>query len=81
MLYHLMRTTIDLPDPIFRELKAFAAMKGISLKEVFQSAVEHELASANKAEVVRDRVKLPLIKSKHPGTLNLTNADIEDLLT
>jgi hypothetical protein len=76
-----MRTTIDLPDQVFRELKALAAMKGISLKEVFQTAIEHELASANKADVVRDRVQLPLLKSKNPGTLNLTNADIEDLLT
>jgi hypothetical protein len=76
-----MRTTIDLPEQIFREVKALAAMKGISLKEVFQTAIEHELAGIHKTEVVRDRVHLPLIQSKNPGTLNLTNADIEDLLT
>ena len=76
-----MRTSVDLPDNIFRELKALAAMKGMSLKAVFQTAIEHELANAHKADIVRDRVHLPLIKSKNPGSLNLTNADIEDLLT
>jgi len=76
-----MRTTIDLPDPLFREVKSFAAMNGISLREVFQMAIEHELAHAHKSDVVRDKVRLPLIKSKHPGSLHLTNADIEDLLT
>ncbi len=81
MIHIFMRTTIDIPDPLFRELKAFAAIKGISLKEVFQTAIEHELAQAQKMDVVRDRVQLPLIKSKRPGHLYLTNADIEDLLT
>ncbi len=76
-----MRTTIDLPDQIFRELKALAAMKGISLKEVFQTAIEHELANAFKAEAVRDKVSFPILESKEPGILNLTNAEIDDLLT
>ena len=76
-----MRTTLELPDAVFRELKALAALKGISLKDVLQSAIEHELANAQNAGVVKDRIQLPLIKSKNPGTLHLTNADIEDLLT
>jgi hypothetical protein len=35
------------------------------------------------AEAVKPKykVRLPLIPSKHPGTPNLTNAEIEDLLT
>jgi hypothetical protein len=76
-----MRTTIDLPDHLFRELKALAAMRGMSMKQILQEAVADELANANKRDMVRERVKFPLIKSKQPGTLHLTNADIEDLLT
>lgn len=76
-----MRTTVDLPDDVFRELKALAALKGMRLKDVLKNAIEHELANAQKAEVVRDKVQFPILKSKHPGTLHLTNADIEDLLT
>ena len=76
-----MRTTIEIPDAVFRELKAFAAMKGISLKEVFQTAIEHELARASHTDVVRDKVTFPILESKEPGTLHLTNAEIDDLLT
>lgn len=33
-----MRTTLELPDPLFREVKALAANRGISLKEFFTEA-------------------------------------------
>ena len=73
-----MRTTIDLPDPVIRELKALAARRGTSLKNVIRSAVEVEIRKAQN-KVVR-RVKFPLLPSREPGTLDLKNADIEDLL-
>jgi predicted DNA-binding ribbon-helix-helix protein len=38
-----MRTTIDLSDALFRELKAVAARRGTSLKSVIISAVEAEV--------------------------------------
>lgn len=73
-----MRTRVDLPDPLFCELKAVAARREVPLKNVIRTAVKIEIRRAqNKA--VR-RVKFPLLPSKEPGPLNLTNADIEDLL-
>jgi len=39
-----MKTTIDLPDPLFRQAKATAAYRGISLKSLISRAVEKELA-------------------------------------
>lgn len=74
-----MRTTIDLPDLLFRELKAAAASRGTSLKNVIQRAVEAEIHSEERK--AGRRVKFPLLPSKKPGSLNLTNAEIEDLLT
>jgi hypothetical protein len=74
-----MRTTVDVPDPIFRKMKATAALRGVSLKEFLLSAVEHEMAK--KSPKKDYTVQVPLIRSKHPGKLNLTNAEIEDLLT
>ena len=68
-----------MPDPVFRKMKATAALRGVSLKEFLLSAVEHEMA--NKQAKKDYTVRLPLIRSKRPGTLNLTNAEIEDLLT
>jgi len=72
---------VDFPDDMFRQLKALAAMRGMSMRQILQKAVADELADANPTEVVRERVKFPILKSKEPGSLHLTNADIEDLLT
>lgn len=38
-----MRTTLDLPDPLFRTLKARAALQGRSLKDLVVSYVERGL--------------------------------------
>ena len=35
-----MRTTLELPDPLFREVKAFAANRGISLTGFFTEATQ-----------------------------------------
>ena len=73
-----MRTTLDLPDETFRQLKWLAAQRGQTLKQVLRSAVERELAGSRPAR--RRRVKFPILDSKQPGTLDLTNAQIEDFL-
>ncbi len=73
-----MRTTVELPDDTFQALKALAVQRGITLKEVLRRAAERELSQA--ASHGSDRTPLPLIPSKKPASLDLTNADIEDLL-
>jgi len=73
-----MRTTLDVPDPLFRQVKSAAALKGSTLKRFIQDALQQAVASGRGGR--RRQVRLPLIRSKHPGTLDLTNADIEDLL-
>jgi metal-responsive CopG/Arc/MetJ family transcriptional regulator len=74
-----MRTTVDLPDSLFRELKSTAARRGKSLKEVIRTAVESEIRKTERR--AGRRVKFPLLSSKQPGSLNLTNAEIDKLLT
>jgi metal-responsive CopG/Arc/MetJ family transcriptional regulator len=73
-----MRTTVDLPDPLFRQVKSLAALRGSTLKQFIQEALRQAVASDRGMR--RHKVRLPLIRSKHPGTLRLTNADIEDHL-
>jgi hypothetical protein len=73
-----MRTTIDLPNDLFRQVKSKAALRGETLRQFVQAAIEKEIAIAAPASSFR--VKLPLIKSKKPKTLSLTNAEIENLL-
>lgn len=75
-----MRTTVDLPDELFRELKMLAVRRGTSLKELLRIAVEHELGGAR--GLPGDyRVQFPLLTSREPGKLSLSNAEIEDLLS
>jgi hypothetical protein len=41
-----MRTTLEIPDPLFREAKATAARRGESLKEFVNAALEARLADS-----------------------------------
>jgi len=73
-----MRIIVDLPDPLLRELKATAARRGTSLKNVIRAAVEQEIQK--KYRKPARRLKFPLAPSREPGVLNPTNADVEALL-
>ena len=42
--YAFMRTTIELPDPLFREVKATAARQGLRLKDYIAEALQDKLA-------------------------------------
>jgi hypothetical protein len=76
-----MRTTIDLPDALFRELKAHTGRQGISLKEFVTDALQEKLTVELQPAGVRARVKLPIIpKGRFPGLQSVTNAEVERLL-
>ena len=66
-----MRTTIDIPDQLFRRIKALAAIQGMTLKNFITKAVEHELISS-KELTSGFRIKGPLIPSYKPGSLKIT---------
>ena len=40
----IMRTTVDIPDPIFRKMKATAALRGVSVREFLLNAIEQQMA-------------------------------------
>ena len=44
-----MKTTLELPDPLFRKAKATAAERGLSLKEFVTQALQDKLAADAKA--------------------------------
>jgi hypothetical protein len=73
-----MRTTVDIPDPLYRELKSRAAREGCSVKQLILRGVEGELQVARKTR--RKRITLPLITSKRPGTLEIDNARIFEII-
>jgi hypothetical protein len=74
-----MRTTIEIPDTLFRKTKATAALRGSTMKELVVRALEREVGSPSKKIATR-RVKLPLIHLKSGRKLDLTNFDFDDLL-
>jgi hypothetical protein len=74
-----MRTTIDIPDTIYRRLKIRAAGEGISAKELILRALQLILKEGHRKS--QRRIKLPLILSKQPGTLEIDNARIYDLIS
>ena len=45
-----MRTTVDLPDDLYRTLKARAALSGTTLRELIQSLVEQGLRHPERGE-------------------------------
>ena len=40
-----MKTTIEIPDPLFRKAKSRAAERGQTLKELFTEALQEKLAA------------------------------------
>ncbi len=67
-----MRTTIDLPDPLFKQVKARAALQGMKLRDFIagclKNALQHRMIGTKPY-----CAKLPLIKGGKPGSLHLTN--------
>lgn len=74
-----MRTTVDIPDPVYRQLKSKAARRGCSVKDLILRGVEAELTGGIR-KPVGTRITAPLIKSKRPGWLKLDNKIINEIL-
>lgn len=71
-----MRTTVDIPDAVYRRLKTSAAEQGCSVKELILRGVESQLEPGQR----RRRIPLPIVRSKPPGTLHLTNEQIYEII-
>jgi len=52
-----MKTTLELPDDLFRSAKARAAQEGISLKEYVATALREKLGQASERSGERLRMK------------------------
>ena len=77
-----MRTTVDLPDPLFRRAKATAAIRGVSLKDLLITAVERKKRPARKAPPKARNRNAPSrpIHLKHKKVLDLSAFNFDDLL-
>jgi hypothetical protein len=72
-----MRTTVDIPDPLYRELKKKAAHEGRTVKDLLLRGAQQQLRPD--AKPVRRR-RPPVIDSDRPGSLDLDNAKIYEII-
>jgi plasmid stability protein len=72
-----MRTTVDIPDRIYRQLKARAARDGSSTRALILKGVKEVLKAERRKAAAP--VSLPIVRSKRPGTVVLDNAAIYDI--
>jgi hypothetical protein len=66
-----MRTTIDIPDPIYREMKLRAAVESRTVREIVLEGVTMRLRQGSLAVHDQSRPRFPVIRSKNPGSLKL----------
>jgi D-alanine-D-alanine ligase-like ATP-grasp enzyme len=74
-----MRTTVDIPDTLYRRLKTKAANDGRSAKELILRGVQQVLRESQRKS--GRRITLPIIRSKQPGTLHLDNDKIFEIIS
>ena len=72
-----MRTTIDIPDETYRELRILAVERATSVRKLVLEGVA--LLQQRKRPSTQ-RFEVPVIHSSRPGTLDLTNEQIDDLI-
>lgn len=76
-----MRTTLDLPDPIFRRLKAESALRGLKLKELVAELIRNGLKQQSSEGTPVRRSALPAFRPAtgvvHPAR---SNQELEALL-
>ncbi len=73
-----MRTTVDIPDAMYRRLKTRAANEGSSAKALILRGVKDVLKA--KQRTTGRRISLPIVPSKRPGSVELDNARIYEII-
>jgi hypothetical protein len=68
-----VRTTVDIPRPLYRKLKEQAAARGFSIRELVLAGISTVLLQGQRPR--SKRVRFPLIVSAGPK-VNVTNEDI-----
>jgi hypothetical protein len=78
-----MRTTLELPDPLFARLRARAASERVTLKQLLRSYVEQGLSTAPvRSGLTRSAATLPRLDGGAPAIEDhqLSNAALFELL-
>jgi hypothetical protein len=74
-----MRTTIDIPDETYKNVKVLAAEQGSSFRQLVLDALDLLMLHRQSSPPAK-RLRLPLIRSTEPGTLNIDNEKIYEII-
>ena len=77
--YAFVRTTVELPQDLFRKAKSRAAARGESLKTLLTRAVAAEVDQARETKAGQ-RMVLPFFGDPNGPKVKLTGADLERIL-
>lgn len=72
-----MRTTVDIPDETYRELKILAAERGTTVRRIVLDGVD--LVRQQKQKPAK-RFVVPVIRSTRSDKIDLTNEQIYDII-
>ena len=75
-----MRTTVDLPEDLFRAVKAEAALRGESLKAFFYRAISAELEGSKNSPSESQRIELPLVRSSVSKDYRAGDGELAEIL-
>lgn len=78
-----MRTSLDFPDPMFRHLKARAAMEGTSLRDLVLQLIERGMAAPSVPAPLAPANTLPSLRLGAPlalGAKSFSNAGLAGFL-
>ena len=79
-----MLTTVNLPDALFLESQQLAASRGATIEQLIVESIAKYVRGVSEPPEKpskRGHTKLPVLRSRRPGTLDLSNFDFDDLLT
>jgi hypothetical protein len=72
-----VRTTLDIPAPVYRKLKEQAAQRGCSVRDLLLNGAERVLLNPERPR--KKQVRFPLIDSKGPK-VTLSNERLYELI-
>jgi hypothetical protein len=79
-----MQTTVNLPDSLYQKSQELAASRGATVEQFIVEAMAREVQDnlgSGASDASGDReIDLPIIRSRRPGTMDLSHFDFDDLL-
>jgi hypothetical protein len=75
-----MRTTVDIPDTVYRQLKSQAAREGCSAKKLIVRWVQQGLNERTRKPRGK-RLKFPIVPFERTGLVRIDNARIYDIIS